>query len=152
MATNSIINNAIPGFDNLTSSATGIIQNLLGGVASPDIARAQNANFGAESGLAPDSPFLANRGFDLYGQQAETRKQSGIDNLLKLLAGYSGTVVPTTGQQIQSGQFQQEFNERQRLNAPQQQFFNPANPVRDKISSTGYWPTLFGGWGIPQGA
>ena len=50
----------------------------------------------------PGSDFVRNRGFDLYGEQAEASKQRGLDNFLKLISGYSGTVMPTAGQMMQS--------------------------------------------------
>lgn len=105
-----IINQAIPGLPNLTKSATNIIDSGLNGLPSPDEARLENAYYGAGSGLDPRSEFLQNRGVDLYKRKAEARQQQGLDNLLKLLSTYSGTVAPTTGQQIQSSQFDRTFN------------------------------------------
>lgn len=103
----------IPGFDNLSTSASSIIQNLLSGLPSPDESRLDNAYFGAGTGLDSTSPFLANRGRDLYGKRAGERQQQGIENLLKMLGTYSGTVAPTAGQEMQGNQFNRSFNYRQ---------------------------------------
>lgn len=114
----SILESGIPGFGGLTRSATGIIGNLLTGLPSPSLARRENAYFGQASGLGssntdPTHDFLRNRGFDLYGEKAEQRQQTGLKDLLALLAGYSGSVVPTTGQVMQGNQFDQEFGWKQ---------------------------------------
>ena len=53
----------------------------------------------------PGSDFIRNRGFDLYGQQAEGYKQRGFDDFLKLLSGTIGTVTPNAGQLQQQTQF-----------------------------------------------
>lgn len=129
----SILNSAIPGFSGLTKSATGNIMDLLGGDPSPSIARRANAYFGANSGM-PGSEFVRNRGFDLYNQQGEQRKETGLHDLLSLLAGYSGNAFPTVGEQQQGNQFSQDldFRKAQANNAllqgggqPQPQGQNP---------------------------
>ena len=93
------LDQTIPGLNNLTGGASAIIQNLLQGLPSPDQSRLDNAYFGAGSGLDTSSPFLQSRGRELYGARAEQRQQQGIDNLLKMLGTYSGTVSPSTGEQ-----------------------------------------------------
>lgn len=98
---------AIPGFSDLSSVASNNIKQLLAGIPSTDESRLNNAWYGAGSGLDVTSPFLINRGRGLYGAEAAANKQSGIDNFLKMLQGFSGTVVPTTGQEIQNAQFGQ---------------------------------------------
>ena len=102
-----ILNSAIPGFSTLSSSGSGIVKNLMGGLPSAAPTQRANAYFGTTSGM-PGSDFIRNRGFDLYGQQAESYKQRGFDDFLKLLSGVSGTVAPTTGQSIQQQQFPTE--------------------------------------------
>lgn len=104
---------AVPGFNNLSTSASGIISNLMGGLPSAAPTQRANAYFGTGSGM-PGSDFVRNRGFDLYGQEAESRKQRGFDDFLKLLQGYSGTVAPTTGQQLQSEQFNANLASQER--------------------------------------
>jgi len=103
----------IPGFNNLTSSASTNIGQQLTGMPSTGPARQKAAYFGATSGM-PNSGVSSALGYDLYGQDAERQKQQGFDNLIQMLTGYSGTVAPTTGQAIQSDQFDAEFNDRRR--------------------------------------
>lgn len=91
---------AIPGLPGLTKSATDIISNALSGLPSPSQTRMENAWFGAGSGLDPTSDFLRNRGFDLYNLRGEQRQRGGLQDLLSLVGGYSGTVAPTPGEQI----------------------------------------------------
>lgn len=94
----------IPGFSGLTSAASGNIGAQLSGLPSTGRARTKAAYFGATSGM-PNSGVSNAFGMDLYGQEAEQQKQQGFENLLKMLTGYSGTVAPTVGQQIQDTQF-----------------------------------------------
>lgn len=103
-ATSGAVTNSVPGFNNLSRSATGNIANLLTGLPSASPTQRANAYFGVGSGM-PNSDFVRNRGFDLFGEQAEQHKQRGLDDFLKVLQGYSGTVMPTAGQQIQNQQF-----------------------------------------------
>lgn len=108
----SIVNKALPGFNSLSSSATGIVGNLMSGLPSAGATQRANAYFGAGSGMG-NSDFVRNRGFDLYGKEAEASKQRGFDDFLKLLSGYSGTVMPTVAQQQRSGEFAQDLQQRQ---------------------------------------
>lgn len=108
----SIVNQAIPGYSNLSRGASGVVGNLMGGLPSAAPTQRANAYFGTNSGM-PGSDFVRNRGFDLYGQQAEQYKQRGFDDFLKLLSGTVGTVTPTAGQQQQQGQFDKELQLRQ---------------------------------------
>ena len=115
-AISSIINGGLPNFGGMGNAAAGNIMGQITGMPSPSIARRANSYFGVGSGM-PNSDFVRNRGFDLYGQQAQAAQQQGFDNFLKLLQGYSGTLMPTVGQSIQSQQFNDElgFKERQAL-------------------------------------
>jgi len=78
-------------------------------------------NAGAERGVANGMPGSSASGGSLFanadlrniGLASGQRQQQGFQDLLSMLQGYSGTVVPTTGQQIQSGQFQQDLGFRQ---------------------------------------
>ena len=108
-----IVNKAIPGYNGLSAQSSNIVGNLMGGLPSAAPTQRANAYFGANSGM-PGSDFVRNRGFDLYGQQAEQYKQRGFDDFLKLLSGESGTVMPTAGEQIKSGEFSQDLAQRQR--------------------------------------
>ena len=107
-----IVNQAIPGYSGLTKSASSIVGSLMGGLPSAGPAQRSNAYFGAASGM-PGSDFIRNRGFDLYGQQAEGYKQRGFDDFLKLLSGTIGTVTPNAGQQQQQNQFDKTLNLQQ---------------------------------------
>lgn len=127
----SMLKSNIPGFENMSGAAGGNIMQLLGGMPSASPARRANAYFGASSGM-PGSDFVRNRGYDLYGEQAEGYKQRGLDNFLKLLQGYSGTVAPTAGQEIQNNQFGADLDFRQRQadidNALNREKLNIAKP------------------------
>lgn len=111
------ISNPFPEFAGMNNLATGNIMSLLGGMPSAAPTQRANAYFGVSSGM-PGSDFVRNRGFDLYGEEAEGYKQRGFDNFLNLLGGYSGTVMPTAGQQMQNQQFYQDMATRnQQANA-----------------------------------
>jgi hypothetical protein len=103
-----IINNAIPNFSGLSSSASGIVGNLMGGMPSSGPAKERAAAFGVGSGM-PGSGLSKAFGYDLYNRDADQYQQRGFDNFLKLIQGYSGTVSPTTGQQMQQNQFDQDL-------------------------------------------
>ena len=132
---NFAINKALPGLPKLTSQATDIIGNLLGGLPSVDQTRQANAWFGAGSGLDPSSEFLRNRGYDLYGAKAEGRQQQGLQNLLGLIGGYSGTVAPTPGQQIS----QQESQADRAQRAAESAASNALNQERLNFEQNAYW-------------
>lgn len=110
---NATVNSAIPSFPQLNTAATNNISAMLSGLPSTSTARRANAFFGQQSGM-PGSDFVRNRGFDLYNTQADQYQQQGFDNFLKMLAGYSGTVMPTTAQQIDQDQFAQTMDFRNR--------------------------------------
>lgn len=108
--TTALLNNAIPGFSELTKSASANVGNLLNGMPSADATRTANAYFGVGSGM-PGSEFIRNRGYDLYGQQGEQRRQQGLGDFLSLLGGFSGNVVPNAPQTLQNQQFGQQLNQ-----------------------------------------
>lgn len=91
----SSIESVLPGFTSASGDAMDVVSNLLKGLPSADTARTANAYFGTASGLNPTSDFLRNRGYDLFNTQADARKQTGIQDLLALLQGSSGTLFPT---------------------------------------------------------
>ncbi len=107
-----ILAGAVPGLDNLTSGASGVVNNLLGGLPSTSTARRANAYFGGRSGM-PSSDFVRNRGFDVYNEQADKYQQRGFDDFLNLLRGTSGTIAPTPGEQLQNTQFDRNFQQHQ---------------------------------------
>jgi hypothetical protein len=147
---NAIAENAIPGFGGLTTGASNIVGNLMGGLPSAAPTQRANAYFGVGSGI-PGSDFVRNRGFDLYGEQAEAYKQRGFDNFLKMLQGYSGTVAPTTGQSIQDQQFQADLAFRNKQadaqNALEQRQLN----LRKKPSGFQRWMSGVGANTVPGG-
>jgi hypothetical protein len=93
-----ILANAIPGLRNLTTQATNVIGNALGGAPSVGETRTANAAWGAGAGIAPGSEFLDRRGYRLYRSEMENRQRKGLQDLLAMLQGYSGTVTATPGQ------------------------------------------------------
>jgi hypothetical protein len=93
--------NQIMGFNRLTKSDSGNIQQLLDGLPNPSLARNAAAYNGVQSGV-PGSEYANNRGFDLYNTQADARRKSGHEQLLGLLQGVSGTAIATPGQQMAS--------------------------------------------------
>jgi len=113
-----ILANALPGLDKATGAATANTANLLGGLPSAAPTQRANAYFGAASGM-PGSDFVRNRGFDLYGQQAESYKQRGFDDFLALLKGASGTIAPTTSEQAQTTLQNQQLQTQQSANNSQ---------------------------------
>lgn len=110
------ISAAIPGLNDLSQTASGNIQDLLSGLPSASWARTTNAYWGAGAGQPNPGgagTFAGNRGADLYHLQANQNQQQGLDDLLKMVQGYSGTVASTPGQIQQGGQFSQELAQKQ---------------------------------------
>lgn len=108
------LSGAIPGLSNLTQTATGNIQNLLSGLPSASWARTTNAYNGVATGqpaTGGTGTFQGNRGADLYHTQANQNQQTGLQDLLSLVGGYSGTVAPNAGQLLQNQQFGQQLNQ-----------------------------------------
>jgi hypothetical protein len=93
-------------------------------------ARKSAAYLGTASGM-PGSDWARNRGFDLYGQQAEERNQRGIQDLLSLI---SGTTAPTLQAQAQANQVDQ-FGRS--LNQNASQFAADQALKRDKVDFAG---------------
>lgn len=103
----------IPGFSGNAAAAGQNIGAQLTGLPSTGPARTKAAYFGATSGM-PNSGVSNALGYDLYRQAADQYQQQGLDNFLKMLTGFSGTVAPTTGEAIQSSQFDTTFNDNRR--------------------------------------
>lgn len=97
------LNQALPGFSNLSAGSTSVIGNLLKGLPSPSTARQAAATFGVQNGLGTGSGITNRYGYDLYNTQGAQRQQTGIQDLLSMLGTYSGNVTPNAGQ-IQQGQ------------------------------------------------
>jgi len=105
------ISKYLPGFKGNTAAAEQNIGQQLSGMPSTAPARAKAAYFGATSGL-PNSGVSNAVGYDLYGEDAAREKQSGFDNLLKLITGYSGNAFTTPGQEMQGDQFNRDLANR----------------------------------------
>lgn len=110
-STKKILSSAIPGLDKLSGTASANTQALMEGQPSPNPVRRANAYFGTRSGM-PGSDFVRNRGFDLYGEKADSYQARGFNDFLSLLKGVSGTIAPTTGEQTSLNQLGQNINQR----------------------------------------
>jgi transcription initiation factor TFIID subunit TAF12 len=115
------LNTILPGTTTATSSALSNVQDLLTGNPSPDITRNANAYFGAQSGM-PGSDFIRNRGFDIYNQASDARKQQGLGDLSTLIGTVAGPTLTAQGQYQQNQQFgqsqaqqNQQFQQNQQL-------------------------------------
>jgi hypothetical protein len=128
------LNSLLPGFNNLTTSATGDIQSLLNGLPSPSQARTTNAYWGAGAGTPAGgagttgdiNSFIGARGTDLYGQQAAANQQTGLQDLLQTIGTYSAPALQAQGQANQVNQFGQNLAQQgsqfgQNLTVTQQQ-------------------------------
>ena len=133
----SILESSIPGFNGLSSSASGLINDLINGNPSTAPARSKAAFFGVNSGM-PNSGLSNAFGYDLYKQEGEARKQRGFDDLLKMLTGYSGTVAPTAGQQIEDSQFNANLIQRQKESQ------DATNLARERIDAAQPRPKKYG--------
>lgn len=129
----SVLNSALPGANNLISSASSNTQNLLSGLPSTSAARKANAVFGVGSGLAPGSDFLKTRLFDTYGTQVDERNQQGLQDLLGLISGVGGNALAERGQNNQASQFGQSLAQQRQQFADQlkqrQEEFNKSNDL-----------------------
>lgn len=100
----SVVASAVPGVAGLSQSASQITKDLLGGLPATSTSRRAAAYFGNQSGV-PGSQYAINRGYDIYGQQAQANKQQGIQNLLQLMAGLTAPALQERQQQIAQDQF-----------------------------------------------
>jgi hypothetical protein len=111
------LNSLLPGFNNLTTSATGDIQSLLSGLPSPSQARTTNAYWGAGAGTPAGgagttgdiNSFIGARGTDLYGAEAAANRQTGLQDLLQTIGTYSSPALQAQGQANQVNQFGQNL-------------------------------------------
>lgn len=103
----SFLETVLPGIGGMTKSATGVIQDLLTGLPSVSKARTNNAYFGVGAGQPATGgvgTFTANRGADLYGQQAQQNRQQGLSSLFQAIGSYSSPILSNQGQQFQNNQ------------------------------------------------
>lgn len=111
----------IPGFSALTADSSNLIKQLMSGQLTGGERRAIY-DAGAERGVAGGMPgstgiagsLFANADLRNIGVASGQRQQQGFQDLLAMLQGYSGTVAPTAGQEIQQNQFNWDANFRQR--------------------------------------
>lgn len=111
-----MLNSAIPGFSGLTKQASDIIRQLMSGTLTTG---ERNAiyNAGAERATASGMPGSTGQGGSIFanndlrniGLASGQRQQQGFQDFLAQLSGFSGAVVPTVGQQMQSDQFGQNL-------------------------------------------
>lgn len=126
----------IPGLTGLTNKAASNIGNNLNGLPSASWARTQNAYNGVSSGqpaTGGDGTFQENRGQDLYHQQAQQQQQQGLQDLLSLIGGTSGTLTATPGQILQNNQFNKQLGQ----NASQFDQQNSLNQMNTLLQSLG---------------
>ena len=132
------ISRYLPGFKGNTAAAEQNIGQQLTGTPSTAPARQKAAYFGATSGM-PNSGVSDAIGYSLYGQDAERQKQSGFDNLIKLITSYSGNAFADPGQQIQADQNQRDFDEnRRRTDLARQDAQNKLNAAGKPKMKAGY--------------
>jgi flagellar biosynthesis GTPase FlhF len=102
-STTNWLESVLPGVSNLTTSATGVIGNLLNGLPSASQARTTNAYYGAGNGQTAGNDvnsFIDARGSDLYNTQANANQQTGLSDLNSLLGTY--TTAATNNQSVQN--------------------------------------------------
>ena len=146
------LESVLPGIGNLTTSATGVIGNLLNGLPSTSQARTTNAYWGvgagtpaAGAGGAGDiNTFIGQRGTDLYGQQAQQNQQTGLQDLLSTIGTYTSPALANQGQQLQNQQFGQslaqsgsQFNQSQGQQAAEFNQTNQLQQLQTMLSALG---------------
>jgi hypothetical protein len=117
----SFLNTAIPGFQNLNSKSSDVINNLLNGTPNPGTAQNAAATFGATNGLGTGSGIANRFGYDLYGQQGAQRQQQGLGDLSNLIGSIASPTLQNQGQNLQNQQFGANLNQQaQEFNTSQQ--------------------------------
>jgi len=113
------LNGAIPGFSRNTAAASDLIRQLMAGNLTTGERRsiydsgAERATLGGMPGASgAGGSLFANADLRNIGQASGQRQQQGFQDLLSMLQGYSGTVVPTAGQELQNNQFNQDLGFR----------------------------------------
>ncbi len=108
------LSQAIPGFQSNTATSSALIKQLMAGKLTNG-ERSSIYDAGAERATLGGMPGSSGRGGSLFanadlrniGLQAGQRQQQGFQDFLAQLQGFSGTVVPTAGQELQNNQFNQ---------------------------------------------
>jgi hypothetical protein len=133
--------NAIPGFSGLSSGSSDLIKQLMSGQLTTG-ERSSIYNAGAERGIMGGMPGSSAKGGSLYanadlrniGRASGERQQQGFQDFLSMLQGYSGTVTPTAGQEMQQDQFAKDLELRNKQYGLQERQFESTQPkvrVRD---------------------
>lgn len=127
------ISNTIPGFEGLTSSSSNLIKQLmsgqLGGAQKREI-----FNAGAERGVASGMPgstgiagsLFANNDLRSIGVASGENQQKGFQDLLAMITGFSGTVTPTTGQELQDQASRRSMTYQQQRDRDEKSAFEAA--------------------------
>ncbi len=92
------LDSIIPGLGSQQNQVSGIISNLLNGTPSPSTTRNAAAEFGAANGLGDNSGFQNRLGYDLYNQEGQKNQQTGLQDLLSSIQGYSSPLLTNKGQ------------------------------------------------------
>lgn len=111
MATSNYLSKIIPNFDENSGTASSIIKNLLSGQPNPGTVQNAAATFGVQNGLGSGSGITQRFGADLYGQQADARRQTGLSDLSLLIGSISSPTLEDQGQNLQNQQFNQNLNQ-----------------------------------------
>lgn len=135
--------NAIPGFSGLSSQSSDLIRQLMSGQLTTG-ERSSIYNAGAERGIMGGMPGSSAMGGSLYanadlrniGRASGERQQQGFQDFLSMLQGYSGTVAPTVGQEMQQDQFAKDLELRNKQYGLQERDFNSRQPqIRNRMVS-----------------
>ena len=106
----------MPGLSNLGGQASQNILSELQGELSPGTVNAiqdESARFGLGAGIS-GSTLSGSRGLSRLGLTTEQMQGQGLQDYLNTLKGYSGTLTPTTGEDIQQGIAQDQLGEQAR--------------------------------------
>jgi hypothetical protein len=114
------LTSAIPGFGGLNNQASDLIKSLMSGQLTTGTknaiydAGAERATLGGMPGsTGMGGSLFANGDLRNIGRAADDQQQRGFQDLLSLLQGYSGTVAPSAGQELQDAQFNKSLNQSQ---------------------------------------
>jgi hypothetical protein len=99
------LNQLIPGFQNLNSKSSDVINHLLNGTPNPGTAQNAAATFGAQNGLGTGSGVTNRYGYDLYNQQGDQRQKEGLGALSGLISSIAQPTLENQGQNQQNQQF-----------------------------------------------
>jgi hypothetical protein len=109
----SFLESILPGIGGQKGQVSDIITNLLNGTPSPSTIRNASATFGAENGLGVGSGATNRFGYDLYNQQGQKNQQTGIQDLLSTIQGFSQPTLEAQGQVNQNEQYYSGLNQNQ---------------------------------------